>query len=77
MAACKKITTEATNQLGQRNRRGLTKDCFLLNSWFESKSYAEALMDVGYEIIGMVKTNTNYFCKGSIKNMKKDLLGDS
>ena len=37
------------------------KGFFLFNSWFASKKAAEAAMELGAELIGMVKTNTKGF----------------
>ena len=45
---------EATKYLGQRGVKGDTKDCFIFDSWFTSKSSFEALMDVDTVMIGMV-----------------------
>ena len=49
-----KKMTETKKWLGQRDVKGTAKDCFLFDSWFASKSPAEADMGVGDEIIGMV-----------------------
>ena len=49
---------EATKGIGQKYRKGSTKDCFIFDSWFSSKKAAEAAMEVGVDFIGMVKTNT-------------------
>ena len=38
-----------------------TKDCFLFDSWFYSNKLAEAMVDVGAYMIGMVKTNKKGF----------------
>ena len=66
-----KRITEATKGLGQRNIKFSTTGCFILDSWFVSKRLAEAEMDAGYDIIGMVRTNTNVFCKDTIENLIK------
>ena len=42
---------------------GGMKDCFLSDGWFASKKATEAAMEVGAELIGTVKTNTEGFCK--------------
>ena len=71
-AACTKRIMEATNGFGQRDAKGATKDCFLFGSFFSSKRSAEAVMDVGADMIGMVKTNTKGFCKNTIEKLTKD-----
>ena len=76
-AACTKRIMEATNGLGQRDAKGATKDCFLFGSFFPSKRSAEAVMDVGADMIGMVKTNTKGLCKETIENLTKDWMGGS
>ena len=43
-------------------KRG-ARDYFLFDSWFASKKEAEAAMELGADLIGMVKTNTKGFCK--------------
>ena len=60
-AACTKRMMEATKRIGQNSIKGGTKDCFLFDSWFASKKAAEAAMEMGAELIGMVKTNTKGF----------------
>ena len=60
-ASCTKRTMEGTKGIGQRSIKGGTKDCFLFDSWFASKKAAEAAMELGAELIGMVKTNTKGF----------------
>ena len=47
------------------------KDCFLFDSWFASKKAAEAVMEVGVELVFMVKTNTKGFCKETIEELIK------
>ena len=54
---------EVTNRIGQKYRKGVTKDCFLFDSWYSSKKAGEAVVEVGSKFIGMVKTNTKGFCK--------------
>ena len=49
---------EATKGIGQKSIKGGTKDCFLFDSSFVSKKASEDAMEVGAELIGMVKTNT-------------------
>ena len=65
-AACTKIMTEATKGVGQKSIKGGTKDYFLFDSWFASNNAAEAAMEVGAELIGMVKINTKGFCRETI-----------
>ena len=38
--------------------KGVTKECFILDSWLYLKKWSEALMGVGEDFIFMVKTNT-------------------
>ena len=45
---------------------------FPVDSWFASKKATEAAMELGDELIGMVKTNTKGFCKETIVNLTKD-----
>ena len=58
-AACTKQMMEATKGIGQKSKKEGTKDCFLFDNWFASKKAAEAKMELGAELIGMVKTNNN------------------
>ena len=53
---------EETKGVGQKSIKGGTKDCFLFDIWFASKKAKEAVMEVGAELIGMVKTNTKVLC---------------
>ena len=41
------------------------------------KKAAEAAMEMGVELIGMVNTNTKGFCKETIEKLTKDWLGGS
>ena len=52
---------EETRGIGQKSKKGELKDFFLFDSWFASKKAAEATMELGAELIGMVKTNTKGF----------------
>ena len=52
--------------LVRRNVKGFTTDSFLSQLWFSSKRSDEAMMNVCDDIIGIVKTNTKVFCKGSV-----------
>ena len=65
-AACTKIMMEATKGIVQNSITVGMKVCFLFDSWFTSKKMAEAVMEVGAELIGMVNKNTNRFCKDII-----------
>ena len=44
---------------------------FIFDCWFDLKRLSKAEMDVGYDFIGFVKTNTD-FKKGNTKNLTKD-----
>ena len=59
--ACTKRMTEATKGIGQKSRKGGTKDYLLFGSWFDSNKAAESAMEVGTKLIGTVKTNTKGF----------------
>ena len=48
---------EATKGIGQKYIKGATKDCFIFGSWVSSKKSEEYAMEVGAELIGMVKKN--------------------
>ena len=49
--------TEATKGVGQRDTKMATKDFFLFDDWFYPNKLEEAAIEVGADIIGMVKTN--------------------
>ena len=70
--ACTKRMMEATKGIGQKSIKGGTKDFFLFDSWFASKKASEDAMEMGAELIGMVKKNTKVFCKDTIENLTKD-----
>ena len=53
------------------------KNCFIFDSWFASKKAAEDAMEIGVELIGMVKTNTKGFCKETIEKLTNDWPGGS
>ena len=57
-ASCTKIMMESTKGIYKKSIKGGTKDCLLFDSWFASKKAAEVAMEVGAELIGIVKTNT-------------------
>ena len=71
-SACTKKMMEATKGIGQKSIKGGTKDCFLFDSWFASKKAAEAAMEVGAELICMVKKNNKGLCKETIEKITKD-----
>ena len=68
---------EATKGLDQRDIKGDTKDFYIFDSWFNSKSPAEATMDVCSDVIGMTKNNTKVLRKYAIDNLNKDWPGGS
>ena len=68
---------ESTKGIGQKYIEGVTKDFFLFDCWFSQKKAAEAAMEVGAELIGMVKKNTKGFCMESIEKLKKYWPGGS
>ena len=68
-AACIKRIMEETKGIGHKSKKGEPKDCFLFDSWFDSKKAAEATMELGAELIGMVKTNTKGFCKETLEKL--------
>ena len=43
-AACTKQMMEETKGIGQKSKKGGTKDCFLFDSWFDSKKASESTM---------------------------------
>ena len=49
----------------------------IFDSWFDSKTLDEAVMDIGSDINGMVKTNKEVLCKYIIKNNTKYFSGGS
>ena len=73
-AACTKWMMEETKGMGQNSKIGGPKDCFLFHSWFASKKSAEAAMELGAELIGMMKTNTKGFCKETIEKLTRIVL---
>ena len=73
-AACTKRMMEETKGIGQNSKKGGPNDCFLFDSWFASKKAAEDAMELGAELIGMVKTNTKGFCKETIEKLTKNGL---
>ena len=71
-AACTKRMMEETREIGQKSKKGGMKDCFLFDILFASKKDAEAAMELGAELIGMVKTNTKGFCKETIEKLTRN-----
>ena len=65
-ATCTNIITEATKGIGQKYQKGAMKYCFIFDSWFSSKKVAEAAIEVGSELVGMVKTNNKVLFKETI-----------
>ena len=55
MTDCKNIIMELKKGLGQRGIKDATKGCFIFDSWISSKRLDESAMDVGSDIIVMVK----------------------
>ena len=62
---------ESTKGIGQKTIKGGTKYFFFFDSWFASKKAEESDMEVGAELIVMVKTNTKGFCKDAIDKLTK------
>ena len=52
--ACTKIMMEAKGGIGQRDKKGATKDCFIFDSNFSSTKSLESAMYVVADMIGMV-----------------------
>ena len=63
MESFKKRTAKATKGIGQRDTKEATNDCFVFDSWFSSNNSAEAMIDIGADMIGMVQTNTKVLFK--------------
>ena len=57
------MMAEAMKGLVHSNITGDTKDCFIFDYWFSSKSSSESTIYIGSGIIGTMKTNTKYFFK--------------
>ena len=73
--ACTKILMEETKRLGQGALKGSTRDSFLFNSLFSLKKSAYAAVSIDVYFIGIVKTNTEVFCKATIEGLTKDWTG--
>ena len=56
-----KRITEVKKGLGQKNNKVAKNDYFIFDRYFDSKSLAESTMDVGAEMIGMVKSIQNSY----------------
>ena len=76
-AVCTKRMMEETKGRGQKSKKGGPKDFFLFDSWFDLKKSADAAMELGAELIGMVKTNTKGVCKEKIEKLTKNWPGGS
>ena len=61
--------------MGHRDVKGDTKECFMFHSWFSSNRQDEADMDVGEDMIGMVKTNKTLSYKDTIENLTNNWPG--
>ena len=70
--ACNNIMMEATKGIGQKQIKGSLKDFFLFDSWFSSKNSEEYSMEVGANLIGMVKKNTKGLYKDTLEKLTKD-----
>ena len=75
--ACTKRMMESTNGIGQKCRKGSTKDCFIFDSWFSSKKAVEAATEFGAKLIGVVKKNTKGFFRNNIEKLTKYWTGGS
>ena len=58
---CMKIITETTKGLCHRNRKGAAKHYLILICWFALKRLEESAMDVGADMLGMVKRIQKYY----------------
>ena len=50
---------------------------FIFDSWFSSNNSEESAMEVGADLIGMVKKNTKGFCKETIDKLTNYWPGSS
>ena len=64
--ACTKRMTEATKRIGQKYRKGVTKDYFIFDSWFSSKKQSKYAMKFHADLVVMVYKNTKVLCKDAI-----------
>lgn len=63
--------------LSQSNVKCDANDCFIFGIYFASKRSYEDTMDVGVDMIGMVKTNKKVSSKDATNNMKNKFPGGS
>ena len=68
---------EATKVTGWKYRKGVTKDCFLLDSQFSSKKASEAAIEVVAKLVSKVQKNTKVLCKDIIEKITKYWTGGS
>ena len=61
------ILVKATKGIIHRYIKGDTNDCFIFDSVFYSKELAEYAMEVGANIIGMVKTNKKDYKRRTLR----------
>ena len=61
----------------QRYIKGATKDCFIFDSCLSSKKLAEAAMECVADLIDIVKTNTEVFCKVKTEKITNYWTGGS
>ena len=71
LAACMKRIMESRKWLGERYFKSAMVDFFLSDSWFAPNRLAESEIDIGADMVGMVKTITEIFYKTTINNLKK------
>ena len=69
--ACTKRMMEKTKGLVQKSKKGGAKYFFLFDSWFASKKAEEAEMELGAELIGMVKTNTKDSARRQLRSLQR------
>ena len=63
-ASYTKRTKEETNRIGQKYRKGATKDYFIFDSCFSSKKAEEPTVEVDAKFVVMLNTNNKELCKG-------------
>ena len=76
-AACTKITTEEKKGIGQKYRKRAKKDCLIFDGWLSSNKAEEAAMEVGAQLVCIVKTNTKGFFKENIEKLTNYWSGGS
>ena len=62
-SACTKRIMESTKGIGQKSRKGTTKDFFLFDFCFSSKKVVEAEMVFVTNLIFIANKNTKVLCK--------------